>query len=113
MVHLLTPGCIGAMATAVAGVVLFALAGYLPTPFPPSISRLIGVWAVLSSSFPLWVASGSWPVTALINGLCLAVIILVHVLQTRKGEEVNVPARTPTAPDMSDLSDNNACGIKK
>ena len=81
---LLTRECLGAFGTALAGVLLFSLSSSLPAPFPPSVTRFVGIWAVALSLFPIWVITESWPAAALTGGICFAVIILVHVRQMRK-----------------------------
>lgn len=81
---LLSPASIFAVCTAVAGVVLFALSPYLKSPLPPSITRLVGVWAVGAALVPIWVLTESWLPPAVLGGVCLLAMVVVHVLQTRK-----------------------------
>ncbi len=83
MGYFFTPFCISAVCTALAGVVLFALSPYLPAPFPSSVTRLVGFTVLLTTILPLWVATGSWAVTASVDGAGVAAMIVVHVLQTR------------------------------
>lgn len=85
---------LSALCTATAGVVLFALAEHLPTPFPSSVTRLVGIWCMLASLFPLWAVTDSWKPPALVGGACLAGILLAHVLQTRTPAVAPLPRAT-------------------
>ncbi len=93
--HYFDSAVIGALATAVAGVALFALSQHLPAPFPPSVTRFVGFFALLAGLFSFWVASGSWPITVLIGVLGIAVMLVVHVVEMR-----HAPA-SPAARDAS------------
>ena len=80
----LAPASIFAVCTALAGVVLFALSPYLPSPFPPFVARLVGVWAIGASLVPIWVLAESWQPPAMLGSACLAAIVTTHLLQTRR-----------------------------
>lgn len=69
---------------AAAGVLVFCLAPYLPSIFPPAVPRLVGFATVCASLMPLWVLSESWLAPALLGGACLALMVAAHLLQTRR-----------------------------
>ncbi len=103
MVHFLDSASLSALATAVAGVVLFAFASYLPAPFPPSVTRFVGFFALATALFSFWVASGSWPATAVVGGLGVAALLVVHVVQTR---HTAVPPAAESAPVPSSVEES-------
>lgn len=72
--------------TAFAGVLLFVLAPYLPSVFPPSFARMVGFMAVVMSLVPLWARVGNWVPPLVVGGSCLAVMIVAHLIQTRGGQ---------------------------
>lgn len=78
-----------AVGTALAGLLVFALAAHLPSVFPPAFARLVGFVAVGASLAPVWVLAESWRQPAALGGVCLAAMAVVHVLQTRR----RAPAR--------------------
>ncbi|MHB9024800.1 MAG: hypothetical protein ACYC7E_11605 [Armatimonadota bacterium] len=86
METLLTPNGIFAAGTALAGLLLFCLAPYLPSAFPPYIARLVGFFAIFASLAPLWILSGSLLPSAIVGGACLLIMVIVHLLQTRRSK---------------------------
>jgi hypothetical protein len=84
MVTFLTPQGLFAAGTALAGLLLFCLAPYLPSAFPPFVARLVGFFAIFASLAPLWILSGSLLASAALGGACLLVMIIVHLFQTRR-----------------------------
>lgn len=87
MKYLLDADSLMAMATAVAGVALFALASRLPSALPEWFARLVGVVAVVFSLFPLYVATEDWRPPTLLAVLCLLAFLLIHYVQTREHKE--------------------------
>ena len=82
MVQLMAPECLLALGTAVAGVLVYSLAPYLPSIFPPSFTRLVGFCAVGASLAPLWAVSEGWQLPGIVGACALAVMLTVHTLQT-------------------------------
>ena len=91
----LDPTSICAVATVVAGVVLFAFSTRLPALFPPSVTRFVGFFAVATALFSFWVASGSWPATLVVGVLAVAALLVVHIAQT---PHTAVPPVVETSP---------------
>lgn len=80
----LMPEGLFAMGTAVAGIVIFGLAPYLPSLFPPAFTRFIGFGACCSALVPLWVLSDGWLLPAGVGACCLLIIGIIHWRQTRR-----------------------------
>lgn len=80
---LMAPESLFAIATAVAGVLVFSLAPYLPSIFPPAFIRLVGFCAVGASLAPLWALSESWQLPAVVGACSLMIMLIVHLAQTR------------------------------
>lgn len=85
METILTPIGLFSVATALAGVLLFGFAPYLPSFLSASLIRLTGFWCVCTALAPLFVLSDfSLAPVALVGGTCFGVIVIIHLLQTRR-----------------------------
>lgn len=80
---LLTPNGLFAVATIIAGICLFGFASILPRVYPPAFSRAVGLAAVLFSLLPLYAYSASWQLPAKVGIPALAVLVVIHLVQTR------------------------------
>ncbi len=99
-----------ALGTALLGVLVFALASRLPTFASPAFTRLIGFFMLMAAGMTLWLLTEWWQPAALMSGLGLAVMVLVHFVQTRRAgapppaaTPKEIPAEAPPAtPDVSE-----------
>jgi len=82
MENFLIPESIGTLCTAVAGVVLFALSPYLPAPFPPSVTRFVGMCAIGLGLTANGFFTESWQIPAVGGAICLAALVVIHLKQT-------------------------------
>jgi len=82
--YLWTATSLMAEATAVAGVVLFALAARLPSALPDWFARLMGVIVVAMSLYPFWVETEDWRPPTVLGAGCLLAFIIIHFVQMRR-----------------------------
>ncbi|MHB9133587.1 MAG: hypothetical protein ACYDBB_21190 [Armatimonadota bacterium] len=80
---LLVPAFWPAIGTAIAGVLLFGAAPYLPSLFPPSFVRLVGFGAICAAMAPLWAMTESWQQPLALGGASLVLMLAIHTIQTR------------------------------
>lgn len=92
METLCTPICLFALGTALAGILLFGVAPYLPAPFPAWITRFVGLFAVCSSLPSLWVATESFQIPGIVGGISLFALLAIHLLQVKKRPEASYPS---------------------
>lgn len=80
-----------ALGTAVAGILLFMLAPWLPSLLPPWAIRLLACFVVVTSCIVLWVLSEGWAQPVAVGGGALAVFIVTHLAQTHRHPPANPP----------------------
>lgn len=94
----LTSHAWAAIVTAIVGVLLYGVAPRLPSLLPAWFTRFVGVFTVLSAGGTLWFHTESVAFSAMVGGICLAAVAVLHVAQTR--EQRKAPA-LPNTPDAS------------
>jgi hypothetical protein len=94
---LLQPGVITALVTAAAGVLLFGLAAYLPKSFPHWAVRLVGLFTMASSLFPVYVYTERRDYVYLVGGIGLGLMVMMHLVQVavRPSPSSPMPPETP------------------
>ena len=72
------------LGTVLVGLLIFGLAPHLPTLFPPSITRFVGFFTILSAVITIRIETESWLIPALVGIASLLVMGGIHVIQTRR-----------------------------
>lgn len=83
------------------GLLVFSVAPYWPSLFPPAFARFVGFGSMAASLAPLWALTESWLWPAIVGGAALAAMAVVTLYQMRHPVKASEDAEEQAGEDAS------------